>query len=202
MSRISRNDLLYKGCYSHVISRSIRKIRLFDDGKDFDRFKELLLLAKRRAEFKIYHYCIMHTHFHLAVAMSDVQEFSCAIRDLKRSYVYWFHEKYRISGPVWRERFKSLLIADEDYLFACGKYIEENPVKAGLVHQSTDWVYSSARHYYLEEKDELLDDYCIQPRLIDGLIMDEKEFEGGSVIGSNFFKFQFFENRKISERVP
>jgi len=68
----------------------------------------------------------MQTHFHLAVKMSDPRDFSFTIRDIKRNYAYQFHTKYKLSGPIWRERFKSLLIEDELYLYMFGKYIEKS----------------------------------------------------------------------------
>lgn len=202
MGRITRNEILYDGCYAHVISRSIRKMKIFNDREDFEEFKKFLLEVKRRGKFKIFHYCLMQTHFHLAVEMGSVKEFSCAVRDLKRSYVYWFHGKYKISGPIWRERFKSLLIEDENYLYACGRYIEDNPLKAGLVRESWNWEYSSCRHYEQGVVDKLIDQYESAVKEVEDLIFDKEEFENGSVIGSSFFKFQFQESRKNARRVP
>lgn len=60
--------MLYEGCYAHVISRSIRKMRLFGEDEDFDQFKKLLWMAKEAGGFEVYHYCIMQTHFHFAVS--------------------------------------------------------------------------------------------------------------------------------------
>jgi len=138
----------------------------------------------------------MQTHFHLAVRMGDLKDFSFAIRDVKRGYAYQFHTKYKLSGPIWRERFKSLLIENEEYLYACGKYIEENPVKSQLVKQARNWIYSSSRYYELSEKDKLIDSYTKDDENYKGEVMNGMDFESGSVIGSNFFRFQFFENRK------
>ena len=199
MSRVSRNQLLYPGCYAHIISRSIRKLKLFNDEDDFKFFKKLLIQAKTKARFKIYHYCLMQTHFHLAVMMEDLKDFSFAIRDIKRDYAYQFHAKYKLSGPIWRERFKSLLIEDQRYLYACGKYIEGNPVKSQLVKQAIDWFYSSSRCYELNEKDGLVDSYARGDKNYKEEVMNGTDFESGSVIGSDFFRFQFFENRKRSD---
>lgn len=202
MSRISRNELLYEGCYAHVISRSIRKMRLFVEDEDFDQFKKLLLMAKKAGGFEVYHYCLMQTHFHLAVKMGRPELFSFAIRDLKRSYVYWYHAKNKISGPLWRERYRSLLIENENYLYTCGKYIENNPVKAGLVEQPELWGHSSARYYINGIKDDLLDQYGDDVRQVEGLPLTEEEFESGSVIGSGFFRFQFYDSRRRVQHVP
>ena len=202
MSRVLRSQLLYKDCYAHVISRSIRKLKLFHEAEDFRYFKQLLIQAKQKAKFKIFHYCLMQTHFHLVVRMGELNDFSFAIRDIKRDYAFKFHSKYKLSGPIWRDRFKSLLIENENYLYACGKYIEDNPVKAQLVEQRIDWAHSSGRYYELNEADELIDAYANLKKQDQNLIFDQREFERGSVIGSDFFKFQFFKNRNHSRPVP
>lgn len=202
MSRVSRSELLYSGCYVHVISRSIRKLKLFHEAKDFLYFKELLIKAKKNGKFKVYHYCLMQTHFHLVVKMDDLRCFSSALRDVKRNYAYQFHLKYKLSGPIWRERYKSLLIENEKYLYACGRYIEDNPVKAKIAKEGIDWVYSSGRYYELKEADELVDGYDQDFKKNEELLRDGQKFESGSVIGSDFFKFQFFQSRKRSRPVP
>ncbi len=188
MSRILRNQLLYKGCYAHIISRSIRKLKLFYDTEDFLYFKDLLIRAKERAKFD--------------VRIGGLKDFSLALRDVKRDYAYKFHSKYKFSGPIWRERFKSLLIENVEYLYACGNYIEENPVKVKLVKECIDWVYSSSRHYVLNEVDKLVDNYDRDLMKDEALKKGGQKFDSGSIIGSDFFKFQFFENRRRSGPVP
>jgi putative transposase len=202
MGRMKRNDILYAGCYAHVVSRSIRRLKLFNDDEDFEIFKDLLIQAKTRAGFQIFHYCLMPTHFHLAVKMGDPKDFSFGIRDIKRGYAYKFHSKYKLSGPIWRERFKTLLIENEEYLYACGKYIEENPTKAKIVSQNTDWKHSSSRYYELNEDDLLINGYKNSDlKLNERLIINEEDFESGNVIGSDFFRFQFFDSRKRARPV-
>jgi putative transposase len=71
------------------------------------------------------------------------------VQKLKSSYIRYFHAKYKLSGPLWRERYKSLLIENEPYLFVCGEYIENNPVKAGLANLSEEYPFGSA---YLKKK--------------------------------------------------
>jgi putative transposase len=144
----------------------------------------------------------MQTHFHLAIRIGELKDFSFAMRDIKRDYAFKFHSKYKLSGPIWRDRFKSLLIENENYLYACGKYIERNPVKAQLVQQEIDWEHSSSRHYELNEVDELIDSYPMGSHKNENLILDQQEFESGSVIGSDFFKFQFFKGQRQARPVP
>jgi putative transposase len=189
MSRVARNQILYDGCYAHIISRTIRKERVFKDSEDFELFRKQLIEIKNSHRFKIFHYCLMQTHFHLVVQIPAVEQFSKGLNQLKSRYIYAFHKKYRISGPIWRERFKSLLIEDEMYLLACGKYVEYNPVKAGLVNKIEEWEYSSGRYYLEGKMDGLIDSYNL-PCLIEEIdIQNENVFEQGHGIGSDYFKF-------------
>lgn len=190
MSRKPRGQFLYDGCYAHIISRSIRKLKIFRDSGDFGLFLNVLTELKGTGSFRVFHYCILHTHFHLVVQVLSVKEFSRCLNWLKSRYVFAFHRKYRLSGPIWCERYKSLLIENDLYLFACGKYVENNPVKAGLVKEVKNWKYSSARHYVEGIVDNLIDKYA-QPALIAGIdVENAREFERGDGIGSDYYKFR------------
>src|SRR6185295_17657678 len=101
-ARVARTELLYAGCFAHVISRSIRKLKVLNDAEDFDAFKRELLIEKRKSGFRLYHYCLMQTHFHLAVEIPDVIAFSKSLARVKSRYASLFHAKYRLSGPIWR----------------------------------------------------------------------------------------------------
>lgn len=201
MPRLLRKDILFGGCFAHVISRSIRKMKLFKDDEDFQTVGELFICTKKKFHYKIHHYCLMQTHFHLVVSMDDVDEFSRAMQFVKSQYSYKFHTKYHLSGPIWRERYRSLLIEDEHYLRVCGQYVEDNPVRAGLVNRAKDWKYSSFRFYSSDINDKIID-RCAVGGSGDGYIKekfeDEEFFENGKVIGSPFFRFQFYEKIKRS----
>jgi REP element-mobilizing transposase RayT len=190
MGRIARGDILYDGCYAHVFSRVFEKRRVFASKDDFDHFKGLLSKTKKKYTYQIHHYGIMQTHFHLVVKIEDVKAFSTALQVLKKSYTEWYNYHHKRFGPLWRDRFKSLLIENEGYLYACGLYVENNPVEAGIVKESVDWPHSSAKHYFFGDSDPLVDDYDNKslPKDID--ITDSDFFVKGSGIGSKFFKLQ------------
>ena len=190
MARKARAAVLYDGCYAHVFSRSIEKRRIFPDRQDFAHFKDLLVKAKGQDHFFIFHYCFMHTHFHLAVGVRSLEAFSRAMQWVKWQYTRSYNSKYKRWGPLWRERFKSMLIEDEKYLYACGNYIEQNPVRAGIVERSYDWEYSSARHYEGRYKDNLINEYEQQGMPEDIDVANEEEFMRGWVIGSDWFRYK------------
>jgi putative transposase len=189
MSRANRSRQLYEGCYAHIISRSIRKEKIFLEEKDFKHFLSLLKEAKEKYIFNLFHYCLMQTHFHFVVQVLQLEDLSRALNFIKKRYVIYYHSKYRLNGPIWRERYKSLLIEDTNYLYACGQYVEYNPVKAGIVSKIEDWEYSSAMHYLKLKEDFLINQYQIP---MDDIKIDYKNvkgFEEGDGIGSDYFKF-------------
>lgn len=82
---------------------------------------------------------------------------------------------------------------------ACGQYVENNPVKAGLVDQAKDWKYSSFGFYNGDADDKIIDRYVAEESsagYVKEDIEDERFFEDGKVIGSPFFRFQFHEKIK------
>lgn len=187
MSRRARGRILYDGCYAHVYSRALEKRFIFRDEADFVEFKQRLMKVKEAKKFKIHHYCLMNTHFHMVVSIAKLEEFSAGLRELKQEYVKWYHTKYKKRGPVWWGRFGSQLIESEKYMYACGLYVEMNPVKAEMVNRAEDWPHSSSQYYLLGQEDELVNNYQkpsyeIAQQLTEGLNVGR-----GSYIGTPLF---------------
>jgi len=202
MGRRARREILFNGCFAHILSRSFDKQWIYEDAKDFEVFKTLLLESKKKFGFLIHHYCLMHTHFHLLVSIPDLRRFSLALQWLKRQYTVQYNRRHKRTGPIWRERFKSQLIEDETYLYACGRYIEENPVKASLVPRPEDWSHSSAAHYRLGSKDPLIDPYEFDPQTNALPRVDQEMLERGEAIGSELFLLHLEEGLLKEVSVP
>lgn len=98
MPRIAREVLLYDGCYAHVISRSIRKEKIIKDQEDFLTFLKVLKTAKQQSSFQLFHYCIMHTHFHLAIMIPNVTAFARTIQYIKSQYCFKYHANTMLAG--------------------------------------------------------------------------------------------------------
>lgn len=190
MARMARRNILFDGCYAHVFTRSIEKRKVFKDKEDFHFFISALKAVKKENPFQIYYYCLMQTHFHMAVGVDKLEDFSFAMQKLKWKYTRYFNKKHKRWGPLWRERFKSMLIEDERYLCACGQYIHYNPVKSGMVDDEKCWPYSSTRHYQGQAGDDMIDGYEQKgfPEEID--MGNPLEFTSGNIIGSAWFKFK------------
>lgn len=187
MPRKARRRILYDGCYAHVYSRALEKRFIFNDTEDFSFFKDRLLTYLQGENFRIHHYCLMNTHFHLLVSIKSLEGFSQQLKSLKEEYVRYYHKKYEKCGPVWWGRFGSQLIESEKYLYACGLYIEMNPVEAGMVRVAEDWPYSSSRYYFLGERDELVYDYEKPSRGLAMELLEGLNVGRGSYIGTPLF---------------
>jgi len=191
MPRRARRNLLYDGCLAHVISRSIETKWIFDGDEELGMFKGLLIAVRDKYGFGVHHYCLMNTHFHMAVKIPDVEKFAAAMKWVKREYTKWYNGREKRRGTLWQERYKSLLIEDVAYLAACGRYIEYNPVEAGMVRVAREWAYSSSRYYELSGSDDLVDAYEFGGGALPAV--EPEQFEKGDGIGSDLFKLQLRE---------
>jgi len=79
------------------------------------------------------------------------------MKQLNLAYLYHYRKKYKYWGHLWQGRYKSLIVARDEYLIKCGRYIEENPVRAKIVKRSEDYPWSSYRYYAFGEEEGLID---------------------------------------------
>jgi putative transposase len=100
----------------------------------------------------------MSNNFHLLVEPGDVGDIGRFMQSVGRRYVRYINKTYRRSGTLWEGRFKSAAVGRDEYLIACSRYIELNPVRAGLVAHPRDYLWSSYRHRALGPLDRLLDE--------------------------------------------
>ena len=89
----------------------------------------------------------MDNHVHLLATPERGDALSLAMQALGRRYVRWFNRRHGRTGTLWEGRFRSSLVEADRYLLACQRYIEANPVRAGLVASAGDWLWSSHRHH-------------------------------------------------------
>lgn len=131
----------------HAYNRSNGGNVVFRDEADCWKFIDLLRRYTRLFPIKIYHWVIMATHFHLLLELAEPRLISKLMAGLTVVYTRYHHAKYFTHGFLWQGRFKLQAVQKEGYLIACGRYIERNPVKAGVCLESDDYLYSSARFY-------------------------------------------------------
>lgn len=130
----------------HIICRGNNKSIIFRRPGDYGHYLSLLKNAKHLYGFDLYHFVLMPNHVHLLLK-PHADNMSELMHVIQMGYAKYFCGTYRHIGHVWQDRFKSIHIENDPYLFACGSYIEMNPVRAGLVAHPEDWGWSSFQHY-------------------------------------------------------
>jgi len=147
MSRVPcKRRLGQSACY-HVIDRGHNREAVFKDAEDCGSFLRLLGRYAKRFSWRLYHYCLMTNHFHLLLRLEDGRRLSGLMAGLLRSYVHYFNRRHGFVGHLWQGRFKSPAVEAERYLLSCGRYIERNPVEAGIVEEPWACPWSSCRAY-------------------------------------------------------
>jgi putative transposase len=145
MARLPR--LILPGQPHHVILRGNNRQAIFFS--DLDRQQLLSTLSEVAVLYgvSVHAYVLMDNHFHLLVTPSTAEALSRMMQALGRRYVGWFNARHQRSGTLWEGRFRAGLIEGERHLLACMRYIELNPVRAGLCQQPAEWPWSSAAHH-------------------------------------------------------
>jgi len=131
MARLPRYAL--PGQPQHVIQRGNNRLPVFVDRADYERFRHDLVAACARYGCAVHAYVLMTNHFHLLLTAPGRGALAKAMQSLGARYVAYFNRRHRRTGTLWEGRFRSVPIDCERYLFTCYRYIEQNPVRAGIV---------------------------------------------------------------------
>jgi putative transposase len=145
MARLPR--LTLPGYPHHVIQRGNNRQAIFASDADYRALLDLLDENARKFEVAIHAYVLMSNHFHLLTTPQTADGLPQMMQAVGRRYVRYFNDRQKRSGTLWEGRYKSTLIQTERYLLACMAYIDLNPVRAGLVAQARDYLWSSYGHY-------------------------------------------------------
>ena len=158
MPRIPRMKLWTEAACYHIINRGHNRENIFTDEQDFLYFKTLLARYRTRFQIRLYHYCLMSNHFHLLLQLERPQALSSFMAGMLRSYVHYYHRRHGFFGHLWQGRFKSPAVEVDEYLLSCGRYIERNPLEAGIADRPWNYRWSSSAAYACGTPDGLLDE--------------------------------------------
>lgn len=137
----------------HVYNRSNARIPIFKSSEDFTHFMALLKKYTLRFSLKIFHWVIMSNHYHLLLELEEPKRISRIMAGLSKAYSCYHHKIYATAGFLWQGRFKLQPVQKDNYLLACARYIERNPVRVGMINKAYEYPYSSARFYCLGENE-------------------------------------------------
>lgn len=129
-------------CY-HVLNRGNGQQRVFHKEADYAAFVRLLDEAQERCPMRLLAYCLMPNHFHFVLWPKGDGDLSRWMQWLQTTHVRRYHEHYLGSGHVWQGRFKAFPIQEDEHLLTVLRYVERNPLRAGLVPEVDGWPWSS-----------------------------------------------------------
>ena len=141
MGRLPRLDL--PGIPQHVVQRGNDRQACFTDDADYLRYRQELGEAAMKHGCALHAYVLMTNHVHLLVTPAKSGAVSRMMQAIGRRYVGAFNARYRRTGTLWEGRFKAALVGSARYLLTCYRYIELNPVRAGMVTRPGDYRWSS-----------------------------------------------------------
>lgn len=130
-------------CY-HVINRGNARRNVFHNDGDYEAFLKAMAHACVEIPMPVLGFCLMPNHFHLALWPTHDGDLSRWMHWLMNAHVRRYHKFHGSSGHLWQGRFKAFPIADDDHLLTVLRYIERNPLRAGLVSRAENWRWGSA----------------------------------------------------------
>jgi REP-associated tyrosine transposase len=149
-----RARVFVPGLSVHVIHRGNNRTAMFSDDEDCETYLTMLRTFSEAENVAVHGFALMRTHDHLLVTPSSEIALPRAMRRVGGSYVRYFNRKHGRIGTLLNERYKGLIVANENYWLLCLRYIEQNPVRAGIVPEPAAYRWSSHRvHVGLEKND-------------------------------------------------
>ena len=164
MARIAR--VVIPGYPHHIIQRGNRRQDVFFSDKDKQAYLDLLELHAKPSGLEFWAYCLMDNHVHLVAVPDREESLALGIGEAHRRYTRMIHFREGWRGYLWEGRFKSYPLS-EAHLYATMRYIERNPVRAGLVKKAEEYRWSSAKAHVHKKKDKILSDNFVLSEIRD-----------------------------------
>ena len=137
-ARASVGDICY-----HVLNRGNGRQRVFHRDEDYAAFLDLVGSACARLPLRVLGLCLLPNHFHLLLWPHADGDLSRWMQWLLTAHVRRYHGRRGTSGHIWQGRFKAFPIQRDEHFLTVLRYVERNPVRAGLVRRAEDWPWSS-----------------------------------------------------------
>lgn len=153
MPRLAR--IVLENIPHHIIQRGNRSQQVFFSDKDKYTYLKLLRENANKAHITFLAYCLMDNHVHLIAIPQQTSSLAQGIGETHRNYSRMVNQREGWTGYLWQGRFLSYPL-DQCHLYAAIRYVERNPVEAGLVSNPADYIWSSAAAHIHGKEDLLL----------------------------------------------
>jgi putative transposase len=127
----------------HIIQRGNDRMACFRQERDYLVYLALLLQVSEKFECTVHTYCLMTNHVHLLLTPGSPDGCSRLMHTLAHRYAQYFNREHKRTGTLWDGRYRSCLVQSSSYVLACYRYIELNPVRAGMVSHPNAYPWSS-----------------------------------------------------------
>jgi REP-associated tyrosine transposase len=154
MPRPLRNIL--PGVAVHLTQRGNNRAACFRRESDYLLYLLHLRELSARLECTVHAYCLMTNHVHLLISPPSAEACKALMKQLGQRYAQYFNRTYGRTGPLWDGRYHSSVAASGRYVLGCYRYIELNPVAAGMVNHPTLYTWSSYRANALGRDDRIV----------------------------------------------
>ena len=134
--------LEYPGALYHVTTRGVRQDPIFVDDRDRMSLLTILTRALRTCEARIFAFCLMGNHYHFVLETHHAN-LSMLMHRVNGTFSLSFNRRHARRGQVFDGRFKALHVDRDAYLLEVCRYVDLNPVRAGLVASPSEWLWSS-----------------------------------------------------------
>lgn len=157
----------------HIVQRGHNRQPCFFAEEDYHTYLHSLSEALHKENCALHAYALMTNHVHLLLTPSDAKAVPKVIIALGRRYVQYINTSYRRTGTLWDSRYKSSLIQAENYLLACQRYIELNPVRANMVDDPANYRWTSYRTHAMGQPNAIITPHPLYQAL--GTTADERQ---------------------------
>jgi putative transposase len=140
----------------HIILRGNDRKAIVGNGEDLLFLRTTLTDAAAKHDLRVHTYVIMTNHLHLLATPAKPDSAPKTLQRFRRIYVQYFNRRYRRTGTLWEGRYRATAVEAEAYLIHLMRYIELNPVRAGMVTRADDYAWSSFRANALGVADALV----------------------------------------------
>jgi putative transposase len=144
------------GLTHHVVHRGVNRAAVFHSPSDHSLYIRILTRAAAATRVAIHAYALMSNHIHLMATPESERGLSLMMQEVGRIYVPFFNRRYGRTGTLWDGRFRPAVVQTEMYWMTCLRYVELNPVRAGIVARPEDYRWSSYRAHAFGTRDALI----------------------------------------------
>ena len=147
-----RTRMYLAGLPYHLVQRGNNRAICFIEPENYQFYLELWQKAACRYGVAVHAYCLMTNHIHFLVTPEQESSISSTMKVVGSHYAQYINRKYKRTGTLWEGRHRSSLVQTEKYLLSCYRYIELNPVRAGMVERPEDYRWSSYKLNTCDDK--------------------------------------------------